>query len=200
MLDLTGRKADGWIAPLAAGYEAKPAAQDRIDRAARAAGRDPASIRRVIQLVGTVTGTPHTASRPRSGPGGQPIRTTPDIWAKIIAEFAAPDQHGPSLMRLEIKPVDLEGDVVVGVRDTGSEVLIGIGVLGGAENDRTFVQLVLNWQRHGPVPAAVDQSPEPLGAEQPKAFILVQALHHPPPGASGWAGRRGTAGEKDHPA
>jgi alkanesulfonate monooxygenase SsuD/methylene tetrahydromethanopterin reductase-like flavin-dependent oxidoreductase (luciferase family) len=89
MLDLTGRKADGWIAPLATGYETKPAAQDRIDSAARAAGRDPASIRRVIQLVGAVTSTPHTTSRPRSGPGGLPIRTTPDIWAKIIAEFAA---------------------------------------------------------------------------------------------------------------
>jgi alkanesulfonate monooxygenase SsuD/methylene tetrahydromethanopterin reductase-like flavin-dependent oxidoreductase (luciferase family) len=89
MLDLTGRKADGWIAPLATGYDAKPAAQDRIDSAARAAGRDPASIHRAIQLVGTVTGTPHTTGRPRSGPGGQPIRTTPDIWADIIAEFAA---------------------------------------------------------------------------------------------------------------
>ncbi len=89
MLDLTGRKADGWIAPLATGYETKPAAQDRIDSAAREVGRDPASIHRVIQLVGAVTGTPHTTSRPRSGPGGLPIRTTPDIWAKIIAEFAA---------------------------------------------------------------------------------------------------------------
>jgi alkanesulfonate monooxygenase SsuD/methylene tetrahydromethanopterin reductase-like flavin-dependent oxidoreductase (luciferase family) len=89
MLDLAGRKADGWIAPLAPGYEAKPAAQDRIDAAARAAGRDPASIHRVIQLVGTVTGTAYTTSRPRSGSGGQPIRTSPDIWAKIITEFAA---------------------------------------------------------------------------------------------------------------
>jgi alkanesulfonate monooxygenase SsuD/methylene tetrahydromethanopterin reductase-like flavin-dependent oxidoreductase (luciferase family) len=87
MLDLLGHKADGWIAPLATGYEAKPGAQDRIDAAARAAGRDPAGIRRVIQLVGAVTGTPGTTSRPRSGPGGQPIRTTPDIWAKIITEF-----------------------------------------------------------------------------------------------------------------
>ena len=25
--------------------------------------------------------------RPRTGPGGQPIRTTPDGWARIIAEF-----------------------------------------------------------------------------------------------------------------
>jgi len=89
MLDLLGGKADGWIAPIATGYETKPAAQDRIDTAARAAGRDPATIRRVIQLVGAVTATPRTTSRPRSGPGSQPIRTSPDIWAKIITELAA---------------------------------------------------------------------------------------------------------------
>jgi alkanesulfonate monooxygenase SsuD/methylene tetrahydromethanopterin reductase-like flavin-dependent oxidoreductase (luciferase family) len=89
MLDLAGRKADGWFAPLSTGYETKPEAQDRIDAAARAAGRDPASVRRAIQLVGTVTDVPHTRSRPRSGSGGQPIRTTQDIWANIITEFAA---------------------------------------------------------------------------------------------------------------
>jgi alkanesulfonate monooxygenase SsuD/methylene tetrahydromethanopterin reductase-like flavin-dependent oxidoreductase (luciferase family) len=89
MLDLLGHKADGWLAPMATGYETKPAAQDRIDAAARAAGRDPAGIRRAIQLVGTITDVPSTTSRPRTGPGGQPIRTTPDIWAKIITQFAA---------------------------------------------------------------------------------------------------------------
>lgn len=87
MLDLAGRTADGWIAPLATGYETKPAAQDRIDVAAGAAGRSPGDIRRAIQLVGSITNTPHTTERPRSGHGTQPIRTTPDIWAKIIAEF-----------------------------------------------------------------------------------------------------------------
>jgi alkanesulfonate monooxygenase SsuD/methylene tetrahydromethanopterin reductase-like flavin-dependent oxidoreductase (luciferase family) len=107
MLDLTGRKADGWIAPLATGYETKPAAaQDRIDSAAHAAGRDPATIRRVIQLVGTVTGTPHTTSRPRSGPGGQPIRTTPDIWAHIIAEFAAEERFDTINLVLEQETSD----------------------------------------------------------------------------------------------
>jgi alkanesulfonate monooxygenase SsuD/methylene tetrahydromethanopterin reductase-like flavin-dependent oxidoreductase (luciferase family) len=110
MLDLAGHKANGWIAPLATGYETKPAAQDRIDAAARAAGRDPAGIRRTIQLVGTITDVPYTASRPRSGPGGQPIRTTPDIWAKIITEFAAeqrfdtinliPEQETPTQLQL----------------------------------------------------------------------------------------------------
>jgi hypothetical protein len=28
-----------------------------------------------------------TVERPRIGPGRQPIRTTPDGWARIIAEF-----------------------------------------------------------------------------------------------------------------
>jgi alkanesulfonate monooxygenase SsuD/methylene tetrahydromethanopterin reductase-like flavin-dependent oxidoreductase (luciferase family) len=92
MLDLAGREADGWIAPLSTGYETKPEAQDRIDAAARAAGRDLADIRRVIQLVGSVTDVPYTTSRPTSGPGGQPIRTVPDIWAKIITELVA-EQH-----------------------------------------------------------------------------------------------------------
>ncbi|MGH3500163.1 MAG: hypothetical protein ACRDQA_04570 [Nocardioidaceae bacterium] len=87
MLDLLGRRADGWIAPLATGFETKPAAQDRIDRAAIAAGRQPTDVHRVIQLVGSVISRPQTTERPRSGPGGQPILTTPEVWARIIAEF-----------------------------------------------------------------------------------------------------------------
>ena len=122
MLDLSGRKADGWMTPLATGYEAKPAAQDRIDAAARAAGRNPADVRRGIQLVGTVTDVPYTTSRPRSGPGSQPIRTTPDIWARIITEFAAeqrfdtinliPEQETAEQLRLfaaEVMPLARAG-------------------------------------------------------------------------------------------
>jgi alkanesulfonate monooxygenase SsuD/methylene tetrahydromethanopterin reductase-like flavin-dependent oxidoreductase (luciferase family) len=41
MLDLLGRKADGWIAPLSTDYDTEPAAQNRIDIAARAAGKIP---------------------------------------------------------------------------------------------------------------------------------------------------------------
>jgi alkanesulfonate monooxygenase SsuD/methylene tetrahydromethanopterin reductase-like flavin-dependent oxidoreductase (luciferase family) len=87
MLNLLGRKADGWIAPLSTGYDTKPAAQDRIDAAAQAAGRKPTDIRRVLQPVGAVTDRAHTTERPRVGPGSQPIRTTPDGWARIIADF-----------------------------------------------------------------------------------------------------------------
>ena len=87
MLGLLGRKADGWIAPVMTNYETKPAAQDRIDAAARSVGRAPTEIRRVIQLVGQVTDRVTTTGRPRRGPGTQPIRTTPDGWANIITEF-----------------------------------------------------------------------------------------------------------------
>ncbi|HEY0452569.1 LLM class flavin-dependent oxidoreductase, partial [Actinophytocola sp.] len=87
MLRLAGRRADGWIAPLGTPYETKPAAQDLIDAAARQAGREPTDIRRVIQLVGRITDHAHTTERPRTGSGGQPIRTTPEVWARIIAEF-----------------------------------------------------------------------------------------------------------------
>jgi alkanesulfonate monooxygenase SsuD/methylene tetrahydromethanopterin reductase-like flavin-dependent oxidoreductase (luciferase family) len=87
MLELLGRRADGWIAPVSTNFETKAAAQDRIDAAARAAGRDPGGIRRVIQLIGQVTDHTTTTGRPRSGPGTQPIRATPDVWATIVAEF-----------------------------------------------------------------------------------------------------------------
>jgi alkanesulfonate monooxygenase SsuD/methylene tetrahydromethanopterin reductase-like flavin-dependent oxidoreductase (luciferase family) len=52
MLELIGRTADGWVPSL--GYLAPtdvPAAQARIDDAARAAGRDPGAIRRIVNLM-----------------------------------------------------------------------------------------------------------------------------------------------------
>lgn len=92
MLNLLGRRADGWIAPLATGFETKPAAQDRIDQAAMGAGRQPSDIRRVIQLVGAVTDRPETNRRPLRGPGGQPLRTTAETWAEIITEFVVDER------------------------------------------------------------------------------------------------------------
>jgi hypothetical protein len=44
-------------------------------------------VRRMIQLVGSVTNFPQTTQRPRRGPGSQVIRTTPQVWARIITEL-----------------------------------------------------------------------------------------------------------------
>jgi alkanesulfonate monooxygenase SsuD/methylene tetrahydromethanopterin reductase-like flavin-dependent oxidoreductase (luciferase family) len=55
MLDLIGRKADGWVPSSSwAPPEALPASLRRIDAAAERAGRDPSTIRRVYNLMGRV--------------------------------------------------------------------------------------------------------------------------------------------------
>lgn len=87
MLANLGRTADGWIAPLATPFESKPAAQQAIDSAAIAAGRDPGAIRRVIQLVGAVAANAPHRERPAHGDGRTPIRAAPGNWAEIIAGF-----------------------------------------------------------------------------------------------------------------
>jgi alkanesulfonate monooxygenase SsuD/methylene tetrahydromethanopterin reductase-like flavin-dependent oxidoreductase (luciferase family) len=56
MLALTGRAADGWSVSLGyAGPDELPAMQRRVDEAAVAAGRSPASIRRMLNVPGDVT-------------------------------------------------------------------------------------------------------------------------------------------------
>jgi hemerythrin-like domain-containing protein len=55
MLELVGRVADGWLPSLAYlnGLDALAEANDRIDDAALAAGRDPARIRRLLNITGS---------------------------------------------------------------------------------------------------------------------------------------------------
>ncbi|CAN5622306.1 LLM class flavin-dependent oxidoreductase [soil metagenome] len=55
MLRLIGRRADGWVPSLGpAGFEAIRRGQETIDEAAQAAGRDPASIRRLLNFGGSI--------------------------------------------------------------------------------------------------------------------------------------------------
>jgi alkanesulfonate monooxygenase SsuD/methylene tetrahydromethanopterin reductase-like flavin-dependent oxidoreductase (luciferase family) len=129
MLDLIGRKADGWIAPMATGYETKPAAQDRIDAAAATAGRNPSAVGRMIQLVGRVTDTPSTISRPRSGPGSQSIHTTAEHWARIVAEFAVEERFDTVNFVLEDETSDqitrFGAEVVAAAKDALARVSSG---------------------------------------------------------------------------
>lgn len=56
MLELTGRSSDGWVTPLSTYVppSAVPASQRLIDAAAVAAGRDPAAVRRIYNVVGAI--------------------------------------------------------------------------------------------------------------------------------------------------
>lgn len=78
MLSLIGAKADGWLPSLAyVGAEALPAGNAIIDDAARAHGRDPSAVRRLLNVSGEFSAT---SSGPLRGPARQ--------WAAELAELA----------------------------------------------------------------------------------------------------------------
>ncbi|MFE3448838.1 LLM class flavin-dependent oxidoreductase [Nonomuraea sp. NPDC059194] len=83
---VTGRLADGWAAPIPhyLPYEKWRSSQDLIDNAARDAGRDPAAITRMAQLVGAITEAPGGVRLE----GENPIRTNASQWAKVLADLA----------------------------------------------------------------------------------------------------------------
>jgi len=78
MLGLIGRTADGWIPSMP--YlppQQVPDAQRRIDEAARSAGRDPAQIRRIYNVAGTIT----------DGPTQQLLQGPIDHWVETLTAF-----------------------------------------------------------------------------------------------------------------
>ncbi|WP_250446598.1 LLM class flavin-dependent oxidoreductase [Actinotalea sp. C106] len=84
MLALTGRVADGWLPSL--GYldlADLPAANARIDEAATSAGRDPAAVRRLINLSGRFQGS-----------RGGPFQGPPAQWVAELVDLVL--EHGMS--------------------------------------------------------------------------------------------------------
>ena len=135
---------------MATGYETKPAAEDRLDAAAIAAGRDPGEVGRMIQLVGGATDTASTMRRPRSGAGNQAIHTTPEHWARIVAEFAVEerfdavnfvfvDESSDQIIRVGAEVVAAARDSLTSVpsgtcRDRGALVASARHLRGGTVN------------------------------------------------------------------
>jgi alkanesulfonate monooxygenase SsuD/methylene tetrahydromethanopterin reductase-like flavin-dependent oxidoreductase (luciferase family) len=85
-LALTGRVADGWVSPLMSYKPPRQAADANlaIDRAARAAGRDPREIRRIYNVQGAFTST-------TQGPAAdtdQAIVGPAEHWAEVLTHLA----------------------------------------------------------------------------------------------------------------
>jgi len=80
MLALTGRESDGWVSPLSTYTPpfAVPAMQRRIDEAARDAGRDPADVRRIYNVVGTIG----------AGRGGNGLSGDVQTWVETLTGWA----------------------------------------------------------------------------------------------------------------
>jgi alkanesulfonate monooxygenase SsuD/methylene tetrahydromethanopterin reductase-like flavin-dependent oxidoreductase (luciferase family) len=90
MFRLVGRKADGWLPSLGVlARDELRAGNARIDAAAENAGRDPRSIRRLINVQGVI-GEQHAPSRSELPVGylaGEPLAGPPGWWVETIAGF-----------------------------------------------------------------------------------------------------------------
>jgi alkanesulfonate monooxygenase SsuD/methylene tetrahydromethanopterin reductase-like flavin-dependent oxidoreductase (luciferase family) len=90
-LELTGRVADGWAAPIPSylPYERWAESNLIIDRAAEDAGRDPGSVLRLAQVVGTIEADGSGAGGARLTAGADPLRADARGWAADLTRIAA---------------------------------------------------------------------------------------------------------------
>jgi alkanesulfonate monooxygenase SsuD/methylene tetrahydromethanopterin reductase-like flavin-dependent oxidoreductase (luciferase family) len=92
MLRLVGRKADGWLPSLGVlTRDELRAGNQQIDAAAGKAGRDPHSIRRIINVQGVIGAkpAPPRSSLPVGYLAGEPLAGPPDWWVETLAGFVA---------------------------------------------------------------------------------------------------------------
>jgi alkanesulfonate monooxygenase SsuD/methylene tetrahydromethanopterin reductase-like flavin-dependent oxidoreductase (luciferase family) len=87
MFRLTGRKADGWVPSLGVlTREGLREGNHTIDESATAAGRDPRSIRRILNVQGLIGDgpAPQRSELPVGYLMGEPLAGPPEWWAETI--------------------------------------------------------------------------------------------------------------------
>jgi alkanesulfonate monooxygenase SsuD/methylene tetrahydromethanopterin reductase-like flavin-dependent oxidoreductase (luciferase family) len=92
MLRLVGRKADGWLPSLGVlTRDELRAGNELIDSAAEKAGRDPRSIRRILNVQGVIGDepAPPRSSLPVGYLAGEPLAGPPGWWIDTLTEFVA---------------------------------------------------------------------------------------------------------------
>jgi alkanesulfonate monooxygenase SsuD/methylene tetrahydromethanopterin reductase-like flavin-dependent oxidoreductase (luciferase family) len=125
MLRLVGRKADGWLPSLGVlTRDELRAGNELIDETADKAGRDPRTIRRIINVQGVIGDKPPPprSSLPVGYLAGEPLAGPPDWWVDTLAGFVA-----DSFDTLVFWPVDttpdqvelLAGEIVPRLREPG---------------------------------------------------------------------------------
>jgi len=123
MLRLIGRQADGWLPTLDYLQAGELAAGNaRIDEAASDAGRDPADIRRLLNISG------------RFGPGGSGLLDgPPEVWAEQLAELALTEGVGTFILASD-DPDDIRAyadEVAPAVRELVAAARGGTGPAAG---------------------------------------------------------------------
>jgi alkanesulfonate monooxygenase SsuD/methylene tetrahydromethanopterin reductase-like flavin-dependent oxidoreductase (luciferase family) len=132
MLRLVGRKADGWLPSLGVlTREELRAGNSQIDAAAEGAGRDPSSIRRILNVQGLIgEQRPPRRSELRVGYlAGEPLAGAPGWWVETIGGFVADGFDtivfwpvDPSPSQVELLIADVAPQLASQTRDRGGQL------------------------------------------------------------------------------
>jgi len=125
MLRLVGRKADGWLPSLGVlTRDELRAGNAMIDAAAEKAGRDPGSIRRIINVQGVIgdQAAPSRSELPVGYLAGEPLAGSAAWWVETLAGFV--DDGFDTLVFWPVDPSPdqvelLAGDVMPDLRRSG---------------------------------------------------------------------------------
>jgi alkanesulfonate monooxygenase SsuD/methylene tetrahydromethanopterin reductase-like flavin-dependent oxidoreductase (luciferase family) len=125
MLRLVGRKADGWLPSLGVlTRDELRAGNERIDAAAEKAGREPRSIRRILNLHGVIGDkpAPPRSSLPVGYLAGEPLAGPADWWVETLAGYVADGFDTLVFWPVDIVPGQVEllaGEVAPRLRALG---------------------------------------------------------------------------------
>jgi alkanesulfonate monooxygenase SsuD/methylene tetrahydromethanopterin reductase-like flavin-dependent oxidoreductase (luciferase family) len=125
MLRLVGRKADGWLPSLGVlTRDELRAGNEQIDAAAEKAGRDPGSIRRIINVQGVIgeQPAPSRSELPVGYLAGEPLAGSADWWVETLAGFVDDGFDTLVFWPVDTAPGQVEllaGDVVPHLRRSG---------------------------------------------------------------------------------
>jgi alkanesulfonate monooxygenase SsuD/methylene tetrahydromethanopterin reductase-like flavin-dependent oxidoreductase (luciferase family) len=111
MLRLVGRKADGWLPSLGVlTRDELRAGHEQIDAAAEKAGRDPRSIRRILNVQGVIGNrpAPSRSSLPVGYLAGEPLAGPPEWWVDTFAGFVADGFDTLVFWPVETEPEQVE--------------------------------------------------------------------------------------------
>ena len=125
MLRLVGRKADGWLPSLGVlTRDELRAGNEQIDAAAENAGRDPRSIRRIINVQGVIgeRPAPSRSELPVGYLAGDPLAGSADWWVETFKGFVHDGFDTLVFWPVDASPGQVEllaGDVVPHFRSSG---------------------------------------------------------------------------------
>jgi alkanesulfonate monooxygenase SsuD/methylene tetrahydromethanopterin reductase-like flavin-dependent oxidoreductase (luciferase family) len=125
MLHLVAHKADGWLPSLGAlDRDELRAGNELIDATAAAAGRDPGTIRRILNVQGLIgeRPAPSRAQLPVGYLAGEPLAGPPAWWTQTIARFVDDGFDTVVFWPVDPDPRQVEllaGEVAPQLRDSG---------------------------------------------------------------------------------